>query len=94
MQYPNELIFSVPNGGKRNVVTASILKAEGALAGVPDLFIALEGKPLFIEMKYGKGKLTDSQKLVRDKLIGKGYYVETCYSFDEFVGIVKKYMAA
>ena len=35
-QYPQykKLLFSIPNGGKRGVVTASIMKQEGALAGV------------------------------------------------------------
>ena len=29
--------FAIPNGGKRNIITASKLKAEGVKKGVPDL---------------------------------------------------------
>ena len=32
-----KLIFAIPNGGNRNIVTAVRLKAEGVKAGVPDL---------------------------------------------------------
>lgn len=34
-----KLLFAVPNGGNRNIVTAVKLKAEGVKAGVPDLFL-------------------------------------------------------
>ena len=34
------LLFAIPNGGKRNVITAMKLKREGVIAGVPDLFLA------------------------------------------------------
>ena len=39
LQYPNVIIASIPNGGKRNSITASILKQEGVLAGMPDLIV-------------------------------------------------------
>jgi hypothetical protein len=34
-----ELIYAIPNGGKRDKVTAAKLKAEGAKSGIPDLFL-------------------------------------------------------
>ena len=37
LQHPNVLIFAIPNGGQRNVVTAKRLKDEGVVAGVADL---------------------------------------------------------
>lgn len=37
---PELALFSIPNGGWRGVVTGSILKAEGARKGAPDLFLA------------------------------------------------------
>ena len=33
-QYPDLVVYAIPNGGKRNAVTGAILKAEGVLAGV------------------------------------------------------------
>jgi len=38
-QYPDVVIFAIPNGGQRNAVTGAIMKATGTLAGVADLFV-------------------------------------------------------
>jgi len=49
-QYPNLVIYAVPNGGSRNVREAQRLKAEGVLAGVADLVVLLpQGKSVYIE---------------------------------------------
>ena len=34
-----ELLHAIPNGGKRDKVTAAKLKAEGVKAGIPDIFL-------------------------------------------------------
>lgn len=43
LQYPEytNLLFAIPNGGKRNAREAARLKAEGVTPGVPDLFLQL-----------------------------------------------------
>ena len=64
LQFSNVLIFSIPNGGQRSLITAKILKAEGTVSGVADLQIMKAKKGyngLFIEMKYGKGKQSENQ---------------------------------
>ena len=39
-QYPElELLYHVPNGGKRDKATAAVLKRQGVKAGVPDLVL-------------------------------------------------------
>ena len=38
-QYPNVVIFAIPNGGSRNPIEAAKLKRTGTLAGVADLFV-------------------------------------------------------
>ena len=39
-KYPElEMLFHIPNGGKRNKLEAIRLKREGVRAGVPDLFL-------------------------------------------------------
>jgi hypothetical protein len=53
LQYPKVLIFAVPNAGQRDHNAASWMKAEGLVAGVPDLIVP-EWK-LVIEMKRIKG---------------------------------------
>lgn len=95
MQYPNTIIAAIPNGGKRSAITASILKDEGVLAGMPDLIIPCARKGyngLFIEMKYGKNRLSANQVEVIEKLKQEGYKVEVCYTFDEFVKVCNEYL--
>lgn len=95
LQYPKMLIWATPNGGQRNVVVASKLKAEGALAGVPDLFIPHSRgmyHGLFIEMKVGKNQPTSSQKNVMSKLLDNGYKCEVCYTIEGFIETVKDYL--
>ena len=36
--YPDYVLFAVPNGGNRSAITGAILKAEGVMPGVADLF--------------------------------------------------------
>ena len=52
-RFPGVLIIAIPNGGKRDPATARRLKAEGVIAGVPDLFVPEWS--LWIEMKRAKG---------------------------------------
>lgn len=68
MQYPelDKMLFSVPNGGKRNVIEASIMKAEGTVSGVSDLILLVPSgifNSLCIEMKHGKGKQSKTQRM-------------------------------
>ena len=58
--YPKVLIFAVPNAGMRDHNAASWMRAEGLVAGVPDLIVP-EWK-LVIEMKRIKGStISDEQ---------------------------------
>jgi len=67
-------IFAIPNGGVRNIQTASRLKAEGVAAGVPDLFIP--AWRVWIEMKRADGgALSEKQKDWRGYLKFCGYIV-------------------
>ena len=70
------------------------MKAEGALAGVADLFVlhASKGKHgLFIEMKTTKGKQSESQIAFEQKCIREGYEYKVCHSFEEFKQTVDNY---
>jgi len=96
LRYPKGLIYAIPNGGQRNVIVASKLKAEGALSGVPDLHVPIAKKgfhSLYIELKNGKaGKVSDNQKAIMEKLKSEGHRCEVCRSFDEFRNVVNDYM--
>ena len=61
LQYPNVLIFAIPNGEKRAITVAKRLKAEGVVRGIPDLFIPQWN--LWVEMKrVSGGRLSPDQK--------------------------------
>ena len=95
MQYPQYLLFHVPNGGRRNAREAAFLKLEGVVAGIPDLFLAVGRHGfhgLFIEMKAGKNTTTPAQKEMMERLYRAGYLCAVCRSFDEFQIEVMKYL--
>ena len=81
---PRYLICTFPNGGSRNIVTASILKAEGSRAGMPDLAIFTANKCFFVEMKAKAGRQSEHQKEIEKILTAMGYKYYICRSFDEF----------
>jgi hypothetical protein len=71
-KYPNVLCFAIPNGGFRSIRTAKLLKEEGVVPGVPDLFIP-EWK-VFIEMKRTKGGVVSKEQKAMIKYLNEiGY---------------------
>ncbi len=95
LQYPNHVLFAIPNGGNRNAVTGAVLKKTGTLAGVADLFLmrAAQGNHgMFIEMKVGKNTLTDTQRKFKDKAHGAGYAYAVCRTLDEFMETINEYL--
>lgn len=106
IQYPDVVLFAIPNGGQRNAVTGAIMKATGTLAGVADLFVMSSsistdkaGDPyyyngLFIEMKAGKGKQNEAQKAFEQKAQKAGYYYAVCRSLDEFMQLCNYYLSS
>lgn len=96
LAHPSVLIFAIPNGGARDVVTGAVLKAEGVVAGVPDLFLASRqcGRGgLWIEMKTETGRVSEAQKDIHGRLVAAGYAVEVCRTFDGFRRAVDAYLA-
>ncbi len=80
--YPKTLIFAIPNGGARSIATASRLKAEGVVKGVPDLFVPFW--ETWIEMKRTKGgSVSPEQKLMHLYLRGVGYTVIVAKGFED-----------
>lgn len=98
LRWRNALIFAIPNGGQRNIKVAQKLKAEGVLAGVPDLCVPIPKNGyngLYIEMKAGKkGVVSDKQKDVMARLTENGYLCKVCRCFDDFQKVVDDYMGA
>ena len=94
-QYPKLLLFSIPNGGKRGIITAMNMKAEGTVSGVADLML-LHSNPLyhglFIEMKAPKGKQSEPQKEFEFYCLSNDYQYSLCRSLEEFMFIVNQYI--
>lgn len=95
--YPElKYMFAIPNGGKRDKITAANLKAEGVKAGVPDIMlpVAKHGcHGLFIEMKKPKdGVVSGKQDEFLTQLRFNGYYAETCYSWLHAIDCIVWYM--
>lgn len=96
-QYPDiaKLLFAVPNGGARNVIEATIMKAEGTQAGVSDMILLIANKSyssLCIEFKIDKGKQTDLQKSWQDITEKHGNKYVICRSFEEFQREINEYL--
>lgn len=90
-----ELIYHIPNGGKRNIREAARLKQEGVKAGVPDIHLPIAKgmhMGLWIEMKAPGGKLTDNQKAWKRKLESWGHKVVVCYSWAEAKDNILEYL--
>ncbi|WP_020603304.1 VRR-NUC domain-containing protein [Spirosoma spitsbergense] len=97
LQYPQLLLFAVPNGGLRAKIEAAIQIGEGVMEGVPDLVLAYptRGKPgLFIEMKCQRkgSKPTDAQLTVHAYLRSVGYDVAIPATFEQFQQAVINYL--
>lgn len=90
-----ELLFAIPNGGKRNQFEAYNLKRQGLKPGVPDMFLPVaRGKHhgLWIELKIGKNKPSESQKWWIENLNNQGYLAIVCYGYDEAIKNILKYI--
>lgn len=90
-----EMLYAIPNGGKRNIGTARKLKAEGVKAGVWDVSLDVPSRGfcgLKIEMKYGDNKLTDNQLHWKNLYEEWGYETAVCYSWLEAVDAIAHYL--
>jgi len=99
-------MFAIPNGGLRDVRTATNLKAEGVKSGVPDIFLPTFSSGIrvdgwygcFIEMKLEKyrnhknGGCSDAQIDFIDYAVSMGYYCKVCYSWEEARDVLVKYL--
>lgn len=88
--------FSVPNEGKRTYACLNNLMQAGLTPGVPDVFCAIPNKHysgLFIEFKYGKGKLSEYQEKMIPALSDMGYRCDICYSSEDAIKIFNEYVS-
>lgn len=101
LAYPGlrRVLFAIPNGGRRDRRAAGLLKAEGVLAGVPDLMLAVPSgdfSGLFIEVKRpdGRGRVSKEQREVAALLRRQGYRVEVVDSADVGMRVIEEYLTS
>lgn len=89
-------LFAIPNAGAgASRGQAGKMRAEGARAGIPDLFLAVprgEWGGMFIEMKRRDGKPSFAQEVAMLAL-GKRYRCVVARGYDEAVGAIHDYLA-
>ena len=89
--------FAIPNGGSRNKIEGKNLKAQGVVAGVPDMMIPVANKKyhgLFIELKRKKGGvLSERQKRFIDYLDYAGYKTAVAKGSEEAKHIIENYLS-
>ena len=83
--FPHVIAIHPANGGSRNIREAANLKRMGVTAGVPDLILWWEGGHGVIELKAGRGALSEHQRLMLQTLGTYGVRTSVCRSLDEIV---------
>lgn len=91
-------LFAVPNGGARDAITGSLLKAEGVRPGTPDLILAAPTPAfsgLFIEMKkVGGAKPSPEQEAFIAYLLSAGYSASVHYGAASAIKEIEDYLSA
>jgi hypothetical protein len=91
-----QLLYAIPNGGKRHIGTAKKLCAEGVKSGVPDLCLPVARggyHGLYVELKRSKGGTVSSQQASWiAALQGQGYRACVCRGADEAMAVILEYM--
>lgn len=88
--YP--LLFSVPNGGQRDIRVAQSMKAEGIVAGVSDMIFLYPARgyhALCIEFKTEHGRQSDAQVEWEAAVTAKGYKYVLIRNFMQFYHLIR-----
>lgn len=87
---PRAVIFSVPNGGKRDGREAKKLKNTGLLKGASDLIIDTGDKTVYCEVKTFTGSQSPEQKEFQAwvESLGRDYIMPR--SLEEFKKLIKR----
>ena len=93
MAFPDVLVFAVPNGGKRSMIEAVLLKKMGVLAGVSDLLLFWQGGYGAIELKRPdkKAVMSDSQVGFSEQWVARGGKFACCNSLDGVESALKSW---
>lgn len=89
------LVFAVPNAGKRSWVVGKMMKQEGLKKGVPDIWFPVpknNWSGLVIEQKFDKNKTTKEQAWWLNQLALVGWYCKVSWSVGETLETFETYL--
>ena len=103
LQYPeySRLLFHVKNEEKGGRVSGAIYKGAGVVPGVPDLILSIPAtskdktlhfNSLGIELKSGKNKQNENQKIFQRFFEASGSVYIVVRSLDDFIAVITTYM--
>lgn len=81
-KYPGAIIHHSPNEGKRSAFERYMMTVLHVSSGWPDLIVVYRSEMIAIELKEGKGKLTDNQRKWLT-ILSHFMPVACCTGFDE-----------
>lgn len=90
------LLFSVPNGGRRDPREAAIMRAEGMTAGVADMILLVPRHgyaALCIEFKTDKGRQTEYQRTWQKLVEENGSKYIIVRDFTHFATEINAYLS-
>lgn len=85
----NVIWYAIPNGIPASKRTGARFKAEGMLAGAPDMaFVLADGRAAFMEIKAAGGRLSAEQKAFEAKCSAMGVEHAVVYSIDQALAVL------
>lgn len=100
------LVAHIPNGGQRTIMAGARLKAEGVVAGYPDIMVFNTRRLIFkeeggvssqlfvglaIELKIWHNRPSPEQEAIHELLRGQGWRVVVCYGLGEVEQVTREY---
>jgi hypothetical protein len=79
---PGIFPWHTPNGGWRSAIEAAILKGCGVVPGIPDVLVLHKGTLYGLELKVGRGKPSDNQRMALHHLQQAGATVAVATGLD------------
>lgn len=92
LKAPDAIAFAIPNGEYRSKRTGARLKAQGVVAGVPDMAFVLQGGTIaFMEFKAAKGRLSPAQKAFIAKCEALAVPVAVVSDIDQALAVLARW---
>ena len=88
-------MHAIPNGGKRDIRTAAMLKAEGVKPGVPDIFLPVpRGRwhGMYIELKRRKGGTVSKEQQAWINALKEDYWCAVCHGWEAARDEIMRYL--